>query len=53
VAVHAQQTSYKPVAKADILKSTSKATINYKKIQANSTNSKVSLKENTVVEVSR
>jgi thiol-disulfide isomerase/thioredoxin len=53
VAVHAQQTSYKPVAKADILKSTSKATINYKKIQANSTNSKVSLKENTVVEVAQ
>jgi len=46
-------TSYKPVAKADILKSTSKATINYKKIQANSTNSKVSLKENTVVEVAQ
>jgi thioredoxin 1 len=46
-------TSYKPVAKADILKNTSKATINYKKIQANSTNSKVSLKENTVVEVAQ
>ena len=45
--------SYKPVAKADILKNTPKATINYKKTQANSTNSKVILKENTVVEVAQ
>jgi len=45
--------SYKPVAKADILKSTAKATMNYKKTQANSINSKVDLKENTVVEVTQ
>jgi len=46
-------TSYKPVVKADTLKSTAKDTINYKKTQANSTNSKVNLKENTIVEVAR
>ena len=46
-------TSYKPVTKADTLKITAKDTKNYKKTQANSTNSKVNLKENTVVEVTQ